>query len=550
MKPKERPDAKYLKLLRSYSAVGGYATLIVVAVGFLYKFGLLKNPNYAGDLILYILSACYIIAMILNCKYRTRRSSVQHYRNHRLALNIAYHIISVLFILFVTGINSPIYLAWIILTVIAEANFGTIGLVGSLVAYCYTILIGILTQHNSTENQIAAVTSIILITMICLMVSKIKRMSDKERAALSKAHSQLIFQRQRLSALVNSMGDAVIATTENGKIKVYNAAALGLLDTNVDIMNKNIDDMLKLIDSNGKHFSLTQETRKHHIFNRTDLQLKLRGGEKLRLYVNATTVQPGYMTSVEYGKIYILRDITKEKTLEDERDEFVSVASHELRTPVTIVEGNLSNLQLLLERGAPPESIKSAANAAHEQTLFLAKLVNDLSALSRAERGVGGEMENVDLNELIATLYDGYSKQAVAKGLKLNIDVKRPLPVIRSSRLYIEELMQNLVTNAIKYTHEGHVDIVATTNKNGIQIQIKDTGIGISQADQKHIFEKFYRSEDYRTRETTGTGLGLYVCKKLAEKLQSELEFESRLNHGSTFLLRIPAKQIIPKNNV
>ena len=79
--------------------------------------------------------------------------------------------------------------------------------------------------------------------------------------------------------------------------------------------------------------------------------------------------------------------------------------------------------------------------------------------------------------------------------------------------------------------------------KGGVQIEVSDTGIGISKSDQKHIFEKFYRSEDYRTRESSGTGLGLYVCQKLAEKIGLDISFESRLNHGSTFTVLVPHNQ-------
>ena len=104
--------------------------------------------------------------------------------------------------------------------------------------------------------------------------------------------------------------------------------------------------------------------------------------------------------------------------------------------------------------------------------------------------------------------------------------------------------MQNLVTNALKYTKEGSVTIKGQREATGVVLRVIDTGIGISKSDQKHIFQKFYRSEDYRTRESSGTGLGLYVCKKLAEKIGLSLVFESRLNHGTTFLLTIPSGMI------
>ena len=114
---------------------------------------------------------------------------------------------------------------------------------------------------------------------------------------------------------------------------------------------------------------------------------------------------------------------------------------------------------------------------------------------------------------------------------------------MRTSKLYLEEVLHNFMTNALKYTRQGTITVSAVKNEDGLHISVADTGIGMSKFDQRHIFEKFYRSEDYRTRETSGTGLGLYVCKKLAEKLRVGLTFESRLNHGSTFSIIIPKDQ-------
>ena len=239
----------------------------------------------------------------------------------------------------------------------------------------------------------------------------------------------------------------------------------------------------------------------------------------------------------EYGVVLIIRDITKQKTLEEEKDEFISVTSHELRTPVAIAEGSLSNIVLMQERGMAQEKLKKAAIEAHTQVVYLANMINDLSTLSRAERGVGDAVEVINVDEMLHNLYDRYTDQAEQKSLTLNLDAAPHLPNVETSRLYLEEILQNFITNSIKYTKEGSVTLGAKVRKdsNKIEFFVKDTGIGISKSDVKHIFEKFYRSEDYRTRETGGTGLGLYVVQKLAEKLDTKVDVESRLDHGSTF---------------
>lgn len=110
-----------------------------------------------------------------------------------------------------------------------------------------------------------------------------------------------------------------------------------------------------------------------------------------------------------------------------------------------------------------------------------------------------------------------------------------------TSHLYLEEMLQNFITNSIKYTTEGTVTLSVHREKNMVHFNVSDTGIGISKSDLKHIFEKFYRSEDFRTRETSGTGLGLYVVQKLMRKLGTKVEVTSRLNHGSQFGFSLPS---------
>jgi signal transduction histidine kinase len=169
-------------------------------------------------------------------------------------------------------------------------------------------------------------------------------------------------------------------------------------------------------------------------------------------------------------------------------------------------------------------------------------MVNDLSTLSRAERGVADTPEDIDVREMIHKLHDEYTKEATDKKLHLNLDLGATLGHVSTSRLYLEEMLQNFITNAIKYTKTGTVTVSVKQKLGDIKFSIKDSGIGISKSDQTKIYQKFYRSEDYRTRETNGTGLGLYVAAKLAHKIGTKIELVSRLNHGSTFSFTLPVK--------
>jgi signal transduction histidine kinase len=170
-------------------------------------------------------------------------------------------------------------------------------------------------------------------------------------------------------------------------------------------------------------------------------------------------------------------------------------------------------------------------------------MVNDLSTLSRAERGVADTPEEIDVQATLHELHHRYEKEAEARHLHLNLDLGPKLGTINVSRLYFEELLQNFITNAIKYTKEGSVTIGARKSKGVVRFTVTDTGIGISRSDQNKVFSKFYRSEDYRIRETNGTGLGLYVANKLAHKLHTRIELKSRINHGSAFSFELPSAE-------
>ena len=348
-------------------------------------------------------------------------------------------------------------------------------------------------------------------------------------------------QNNSVVALINSITDAVFSIDQDGAVKTYNSAALNLLDTNEDIVGKNICDLMNLETENKKPFNVLQELAKSTtIRQRDDIIMLLPEGDQLHLEATFAPVQGDDHNGKPNSYVLVLKDITRMKSLSEEQDEFISVVSHELRTPVTIAEGSLSNAQLLAERGLE-EKAREAIEEARKQVVFLSKIVNDLSTLSRAERGVTDEAEVIDVTELGDQLHEEYTPQAAEKGLRLNLDVVGKPGKVNVSRLYLQELLQNFITNAIKYTPEGSVTLRMRRQGKNIVFEVIDTGIGIGKADREKIFNRFYRAEDYRTRETNGTGLGLYISLKLARKLGSEIDVESRLNHGSTFRIILPA---------
>lgn len=381
-------------------------------------------------------------------------------------------------------------------------------------------------------SSLLAVISLDLIFLLFLFDQK------KNQNTLIEAQKNIIHEHEKVLAIINSIREAIVSVDIKGNIELYNSAALDFFDTNASLIGKNINNILKLTTLDGKTFNLKKVLVKNKsLFSRNDLSFNL-GEEKIRVEIELVAVSDVFLTKERLkDKKYILmiRDITKQKTLDEERDEFISVVSHELRTPVTIAEGAISNLSLAIEKDMPKQVLSKNADITYEQVKFLATMINDLSTLSRAERGVGDKFVELNIKDLGQKILEKYHKNADEKGLNLELVMDNNLPSIKTSELYLEELLQNLITNALKYTKEGEIKISITNNEKNIRFMVEDTGIGISKSDQKKIFDKFYRSEDYRTRETGGTGLGLYVSSKLADKLDTKIELSSKLNHGSKF---------------
>lgn len=469
-------------------------------------------------------------------------------RRIRLLFFVTMHLVAGLILFFYLGSYNPIATAWLILCVITYMEFGFPSfVVGSVFLFSVNLLFCVLVAPVLPANfsfgqyLLYSMAYCTILVISAYVITWIFENSDHRRRELEVLRKSEALQVSRLDTLLNSISDVVLTLNRYGRITSQNASALSFFDTNESLVGKNIDSILTVQDGADKSVNLRELSQgvKATLY-RDDLSLERAEGSTVRLGIQMSRIHGTFDDEAENGVVMIVRDITQQKTLEDEKDEFISVASHELRTPIAIAEGSLSNLVIMQSKGMDPSKVASAASTAHDQVLYLARMINDLSTLSRAERGVGDVAEDIDVNELVEGLYKRYQTEAEAKSLHLNLDMDK-LPHVTTSRLYLEEILQNFLTNAIKYTKEGSITLSGKLQKDGkIKCSVSDTGIGISKTDQEKIFEKFFRSEDYRTRETSGTGLGLYVVRKLADKLNTKVEVESRLNHGSTFSFILP----------
>jgi len=366
--------------------------------------------------------------------------------------------------------------------------------------------------------------------------------TTKNKVNKTTIEDQLQLEHQRFESLINSMADGAIAMDEKAKITLYNGAALNVLDINAIQKGDSIAEVMPLITETGDPIDIRRIVLDAKIqFTSRDYKIKYNDDSIVSLYISVSPIHLGYGKKGERGYVMIIRDITREKSLEEERDEFISVISHELRTPVAVTEGAVGNSLFIAEKTGNVDKIKESLLVAHKQVKYLEDMINDLSTLSRADRGVlERNVEDINVHEFTDSLIASYAPSAEEKGLHLSVDIDPKLEILKSVKLYVQEILQNFVTNSIKYTEEGSVTVYAKQRENGVLFEVTDSGIGISKSDQSRVFDKFFRSEDYHTRAQNGTGLGLHVTRKLAQLAEAKISVESELGKGSSFSIFFP----------
>lgn len=378
--------------------------------------------------------------------------------------------------------------------------------------------------------------------------------SNREDTTYRQLASQYSQVSDKSEVVITAITDGVIAIDKKGVIELINPAAQRLIGwESRDALKLDYRSVLKLIDAESNELTQANDpvytalsTNKEV---RTDeLTLITNSGKKLLISLVASPV--GQLGS---GIIIVFRDITKEKAEEREQAEFISTASHEMRTPVASIEGYLG-LALNPATAQIDEKARMYITKAHEVAQHLGRLFQDLLDITKAEDGrLSNNPRAVEVVSFVQDVVEGLRPQAEAKGLVL---VYKPLPDDadneKSNRRlnpvyyanvdndHFREVIGNLVENAIKYTQQGTISVDVTGDDKQIQVSVADTGIGIPAEDLPHLFQKFYRVDNSDTREIGGTGLGLYLSRRLAEAMEGRMWAESRHGQGSTFFISVP----------
>lgn len=447
-------------------------------------------------------------------------------------------------------VSSPFIALWMIVGVFSGI-FGLYGLLPLFVALAILMIsqfaLGTLTRESIVTIVLAGELPLAISYLIWHTKSSTDTSSDRAYRDLASELNQVA---NKSEVVINAIADGVIAVNSQGVIQLINPAAQQIIGWGKqDALALDYKSVLKLIDKNGAELTPANDPvaaalNTNQQVTDNSLTLLTNSAKKILVSVNVSPV--GQLGS---GVIIVFRDITKEKSEEREQAEFISTASHEMRTPVASIEGYLG-LALNPATATIDEKARDFINKAHESAQHLGRLFQDLLDVTRADDGrLSNNPKVVDVVAFTHDIIQGLKPRADEKGLRT---LFKPLPddEISGRRLnpvyyvnvdndHLREVIGNLIENAIKYTPKGDVVIDVTGDSDHVTISVADSGIGIPKEDQAHLFQKFYRVDNSETREIGGTGLGLYLCRRLVETMQGRLWVDSEYKQGSTFYVEL-----------
>ncbi len=363
---------------------------------------------------------------------------------------------------------------------------------------------------------------------------------------LQAGNEELELARAKADALFLGIGEGAIFTDEKGMISRVNQAAFDMLGyTQEELLGKWYPKTIEVYDEKGELIRIIDRpiTKAFLTGKAVTMQvfIKLKNGKLLPASV---TSSPVIMDGKPIGAIQIFRDFTKEYEIDKMKSEFISIASHQLRTPLTSIMTNAHLLadgyvgRLTDEQQIFMNNITFSVDRMHE-------LISTLLNITRIEAGkVAINPKETDLKRIVQEINNELQPQIEAKKLTLTSALNYDEPVMTDPVL-IREVFANLLSNAIKYTPQGgKIRVTLKKDKEEIVYRVKDNGYGIPEEQQDHIFTKFFRAENIVQTESVGTGLGLYMVQGIVENIGGRIWFESKEGMGSTFYFALPNTEL------
>ena len=415
------------------------------------------------------------------------------------------------------------------------------------------------------KNSITVLLSVGLMAVVIILLFVIR--SQKRSAAAkggtntSRLASSLRDEKLKSTIILNAIADGVVLVDDQQNIQLFNPGAATITGWNGNDANSlSWQAVFKVVNDKGEPIDSSRDPMAR-LFNSGAMvrdnaaNLLTKSGKVIAI---SLVISPILDTDKHVtGAVAVFRDVSEERQEEQQRAEFISTASHEMRTPVAAIEGYLA-LALNDKVSTIDDRARGYLDKAHASTQHLGKLFQDLLTSAKAEDGrLTSHPEVIEVGAFIQQLVGDLRFAAEKKGLGVefvfsnttSIDasdpsqngrVVTPLYYAYADPDRLREVVTNIFDNAVKYTEEGKVSIGLTGNDQVVQFYVKDTGPGIPAEDIPHLFQKFYRVDNSATRTIGGTGLGLFICRKIIELYGGRIWVESALGKGSTFYINLP----------
>ena len=386
---------------------------------------------------------------------------------------------------------------------------------------------------------------------------------DKTAASTSKLANTLRNEKEKSNIILSAIQDGVVLIDDQQIIRHFNQGASDITGWSTqEAEGLDWRSVFKFTNTKGEELPTEQ----------TSIAKSFASGQTVRdnsvnmLTKSNNTIAASFSVSPlvdnakhPTGLVAVFRDVSEERAEQNQRAEFISTASHEMRTPVAAIEGYLS-LALNEKVATIDDRARGYLEKAHSSTQHLGQLFQDLLTSAKAEDGrLTNHPSVVEMGAFVEQLTQDLRFSAEKKGLFMEflfgntaikdashpsesgeLKVIRPLYYVHVDPDRIREVITNIFDNACKYTAEGKVSLGLTGNEGVVQVYVRDTGAGIPPEDIPHLFQKFYRVDNSATRTIGGTGLGLFICRKIVELYQGRIWVESELGKGSTFYINLP----------
>jgi PAS domain S-box-containing protein len=361
---------------------------------------------------------------------------------------------------------------------------------------------------------------------------------------LERANEIVKQEKVKYEALLTSIGDGMIAMNEEGKIMVMNPQAGTMLGRDIsEAIGRFFSEVMPL-EQNEKEEMLA-------LGDRPAIQTLIQGIRVTKVsylfrsdgtkFPASVTSAPIFLEERMIGAIVVFRDITHEKEVDKSKTEFVSLASHQLRTPLSAIRwySEMLNSQKL---GPLNDQQKSYLQEIYDSNRHMIELVNSLLNVSRIDLGTFAiEPEPTDFKELSESVLRELFVKIQETEMHVTSSYEEGLPKVNADPKLVRIIFQNLLSNAVKYTKKGgNISLSITADEKDLHIKVADDGVGIPANVQSKIFTKLFRADNARVVESEGTGLGLYILKAVVERGGGKIWFESAENHGTTFYVDLP----------